>query len=87
MTGEGPPPGGPESPRNAPRMEFESTPRTPFRPGVELHRQLREDTEMNTLKTPRLLRLGDARRLTRAVMDGQWFEPNSSRHYVIPPGE
>lgn len=42
---------------------------------------------MNTLKTPRLLRLGDARRLTRAVMDGQWFEPNSSRHYVIPPGE
>lgn len=42
---------------------------------------------MSKPNKPRLLRLGDARRLTRAVMDGPWFEPNSSRKYEIPPGD
>ena len=42
---------------------------------------------MTTPRTPRLVRLGAARQLTRAVRDGEYVELNPMRNYVIPPGE
>ena len=34
----------------------------------------------------RLVRLGDARKLTRAVDEGDYAELNTSKLYTIPPG-
>jgi len=45
------------------------------------------ETTMTTRTTPRLVRLGAARRLTRAVNDATYLELNSPREYDIPPGE
>lgn len=42
---------------------------------------------MTARSTPRLVRLGAARRLTRAVNDATYLELNSSREYDIPPSE
>lgn len=42
---------------------------------------------MTRLSTPRVLRLGAARKLTRAVTQGEQFELNSQRKYDIPPTE
>jgi hypothetical protein len=42
---------------------------------------------MTTPKTSRLVRLGAARRLTRAASGGDYVELNPMRFYVIPPGE
>lgn len=42
---------------------------------------------MTARPNSRLVRLGAARRLTRAVEDGTYFELNSPRRYDILPGE
>lgn len=42
---------------------------------------------MTTPKTARLVRLGAASRLTRAVASGDYVELNPMRFYVIPPSE
>lgn len=42
---------------------------------------------MKTPTAPRVLRLGAARKLTRAVLGKELLEPNASRTYDIPPGE
>lgn len=45
------------------------------------------ETTMTARPIPRLVRLGAARRLTRAVNDATYLELNSPREYDIPPGE
>ncbi len=42
---------------------------------------------MTRLTTARVLRFGAARKLTRAVTQGEHFELNSQRKYDIPPTE
>lgn len=42
---------------------------------------------MTAQRTPRLVRLGAARSLTRAVDTAEFTELNSPREYDIPPGE
>lgn len=42
---------------------------------------------MTTKSTSRLVRLGTARALTRAVSDGEYFELNTPLKYDIPAGE
>ena len=41
---------------------------------------------MTIHRTPRLVRLGAARELTRAVDEGDYAELNTSKLYTIPPG-
>lgn len=42
---------------------------------------------MTTQSKSRLVRLGAARKLTRAVNEGDYAELNTSKLYDIPPGE
>lgn len=46
-----------------------------------------KETTMKTPNIQRLVRLGAARKLTRAATDGDFVELNPARKYDIPVGE
>ena len=42
---------------------------------------------MKTQAAPRLVRLGLARKLTRALTEGDYAELNPVKRYIVPPSE
>tara|TARA_R110000868_G_scaffold126043_9_gene332869 strand:+ start:20232 stop:20408 length:177 start_codon:yes stop_codon:yes gene_type:complete len=53
------------------------------RPSVDLQK---EETTMTTKSISRLVRLGAARQLTRAGVEGEFVELNGIERYDITPG-